>query len=281
MRFAQSRNPAALLCHDSPMDLGLKDRVALVTGGSKGIGRSVARALANEGAKLAICARGEADLGSAAEELRAAGADVLAVAADLVQPADIRRFVDSAVARFGRIDILVNNAVSSTQNSFAALSDEEWKHHLDVKLMGYVRCAREVLPHMQKARSGRIVNIAGMSARIVTEYRITNGAVNAAVTNFTKHLSEQVGKDGITVNAIHPGYTWTPRLEAVLRRWSELDGVPLEEVTALRLKEIPIGRFVQPEDLASLALFLCSDAASAITGQAIAVDGGSGRAISY
>ncbi len=94
-------------------------------------------------------------------------------------------------------------------------------------------------------------------------------------------LSEQVGKDGITVNAIHPGYTWTPRLETALARWAELDGRPLEEVTALRLKEIPIGRFIQPEDLANLVLFLCSDAASAITGQAIAVDGGSGRSIPY
>ena len=263
------------------MNLNLKGRVALVTGGSKGIGRSVARALAQKGAKLAICARGEAELGEAAEELRALGAGVLAVTADVARPEDVKRFVAAAASHFGRIDILLNNAVSSTQNSFAELPDEEWKHHLDVKLMGYVRCAREVLPHMQKAGGGRIVNIAGMTARIVSEYRITNGAVNAAVTNFTKHLAEQVGKDRITVNAIHPGYTWTPRLEGLLRRWAELDKLSLEEVTALRLKEIPIGRFIQPEDLANLVLFLCSDAASAITGQAIAVDGGSGRAISY
>jgi len=263
------------------MELGLRERVALVTGGSKGIGRAAARALAKEGARLAICARGEADLDAAADELRAQGADVLAVAADVLRPEDIRRFVDAAATRFGRIDILVNNAVSSRQASFAALSDEEWKHHVDVKLMGYVRCAREVLPHMKKAGGGRIVNVAGMSARIVTEYRITNGAVNAAVTNFTKHLAEQVGRDGITVNTIHPGYTWTPRLEAVLKRWAELDELTLAHVTELRLKEIPIGRYIQPEDLANLMLFLCSDAASAITGQAIAVDGGSGRAINY
>ena len=263
------------------MELGLQNRVALITGASKGIGRTAARAFAKEGAKLAICARGKADLDAAAEELRAGGTDVLAVSADVSRPEDIRRFVEAAAARFGRIDVLLNNAVSSSQASFADLPDEEWKHHLDVKLMGYVRCAREVLPHMRKAGGGRIVNVAGMSARIVTEYRITNGAVNAAVTNFTKHLAEQVGKDRITVNAIHPGYTWTPRLEGVLKRWAELDRIPIEEVTALRLKEIPIGRFIQPEDLANLVLFLCSEAASAITGQAIAVDGGSGRAISY
>ncbi len=263
------------------MNFGLRDRVALVTGASKGIGLSVARAFAREGAKLAICARGEADLEAAATELREAGAEVLHLRADVSKIDDIREFVEAAAGQFGRIDILLNNAVSSSQANFADLPDEEWKHHLDVKLMGYVRCAREVLPHMQKAGGGRIVNIAGMTARIVSEYRITNGAVNAAVTNFTKHLSEQVGKDGITVNAIHPGYTWTPRLEALLRRWAELDKLTLEQVTALRLKEIPIGRFIQPEDLASLVLFLCSEAASAITGQAIAVDGGSGRSIAY
>ena len=263
------------------MKVNLEGRVALITGGSKGIGRAVAKALAQFGARIAMCARGEAGLEETAEEFRALGADLLTVRADVVQGADIRRFVDMAAAHFGRIDILLNNAVSSSQSRFEALSDEEWKHHLDVKLMGYVRCAREVLPHMQKSGRGRIINMAGMTARIVSEYRMTNGVVNAAVTNFTKHLSEQVGKDGITVNTIHPGYTWTPRLEAMLARWAELDGRPLEEVKALRLKEIPIGRFIQPEDLANLVLFLCSDAASAITGQAIAVDGGSGRSISY
>lgn len=263
------------------MKVNLEGRVALITGGSKGIGRAVAKALAQSGARIAMCARGEAGLEEVAAEFRALGVDILTVRADVVQSADIRRFVEMTVAHYGRIDILLNNAVSSGQNSFSALSDEEWKHHLDVKLMGYVRCAREVLPHMQKSGRGRIINMAGMTARIVSEYRMTNGVVNAAVTNFTKHLSEQVGKDGITVNTIHPGYTWTPRLEAMLARWAELDGRPLEEVKALRLKEIPIGRFIQPEDLANLVLFLCSDAASAITGQAIAVDGGSGRSIPY
>ena len=263
------------------MKVNLEGRVALITGGSKGIGRAVARALAQSGARIAICARGEAGLEEAAAEFRALGVDILTVRADVVQSADIRRFVEMTVAHYGRIDILLNNAVSSGQNSFSALSDEEWKHHLDVKLMGYVRCAREVLPHMQKSGRGRIINMAGMTARIVSEYRMTNGVVNAGVTNFTKHLAEQVGAFGVTVNAIHPGYTWTPRLESALEKWAALENMTVEQVTALRLKEIPIGRFMQPEDMAQLAVFLCSDAASAITGQAIAVDGGSGRAIPY
>lgn len=263
------------------MDLGLAGRVALITGGSKGIGLAVAHALAAEGVQIALCARGKAELDAAAEQIRARGVQARPVVADMTRLGDIDMFVESARQTFGRIDILVNNAVASSQAGFSALSEEEWRHHIDVKLLGYVRMARAVLPAMREARWGRIVNVAGMTARIVTEYRMTNGVVNAAVTNFAKHLAEQVGKDGITVNAVHPGYTWTPRLEGGLQRWAELDGLSLEDVIALRKREIPIGRFIEPGDIANLVVFLCSAAASAITGQAVAVDGGSGRAISY
>ena len=118
-----------------------------------------------------------------------------------------------------------------------------------------------------------------MTARDVSAYRITNGVVNAGVSNFTKHLAEQVGRYGITVNAIHPGYTQTPRLEAMIRSRAELEGHSIEEETRLRLAEIPLGRFIAPAVIANLVLFLCSESAAAITGQSIAVDGGSGRAI--
>ena len=263
------------------MELGLRGRVAVVTGGSKGIGRAIAEGLAREGVGIAICARDAAALESAEAELRKFGVNALAVQADVSRAQDIAHFVASAARHFDRIDILVNNAVTSTQNTFDALSDEEFRHHIDVKLLGYVRCARAVLPHLRKNGWGRILNIAGMTARIVSEYRMTNGVVNSAVTNFTKHLAEQVGKDGITVNAIHPGYTWTPRLEAMLERLVDLEKTPLEELRMRRVREIPIGRFIQPADIANLAVFLCSEAAGAITGQAMAVDGGSGRSISY
>ena len=263
------------------MQLGLKGRVALVTGGSKGIGRAVSTAFAKEGVNLAICARGPQELEAAAVELRGLGVQVIAVPTDMTQPDQVKAFVAKAAAHYGRIDILVNNAVTSTQNRFEGLSDEEFRYHIDVKVMGYIRCAREAVPHMQKNGWGRIVNMAGMTARIVTDFRMTNGVVNAAVTNFTKHLSEQVGKHGITVNAIHPGYTWTPRLEGMLKRVAELEQKSLDQVSAERTKEIPIGRFIHPEDLANLTMFFCSEAAGAITGQAIAVDGGSGRSINY
>lgn len=263
------------------MQLGLAGRVALVTGGSKGIGKAVATALAREGVHLALCARGATELDTAAEEIRTLGVKALSVPTDMTDPAAVERFVAAAANHYGHIDILVNNAVTSAQNTFAALSDEEFRYHIDVKLMGYIRCARAVWPHMRARRWGRIVNVAGMTARIVTDFRMTNGVVNSAVTNFTKHLAEQTGKDGITVNAVHPGYTWTPRLEGILRRWAELENISFEEACSRRCAEIPIGRFIQPGDLANLILFLCSDAADAITGQAIAVDGGSGRSINY
>ena len=263
------------------MQLGLAGRVALITGGSKGIGNAVATALAREGVNLAICARGKTELDQAAEHLRSLGVQALSVPTDMTDAKAVHNFVATAADHFGRIDILVNNAVTSTQNSFEALSDEEFRYHIDVKLMGYIRCARAVWPHMRSRGWGRIVNVAGMTARIVTDYRMTNGVVNSAVTNFTKHLAEQTGKDGITVNAVHPGYTWTPRLQGILRRWAELENVSLDEACKRRCAEIPIGRFIEPEDLARLIVFLCSDAAGAITGQAIAVDGGSGRSINY
>ena len=263
------------------MHLNLQNRVALITGGSKGIGYAMARHLGEAGARLVICARHEQTLNEARTALESTGLDVLSVVADVSVPQDIEALVAAAHAHFGRIDMLVNNAVSSSQNAFDALSDEEWRHHIDVKLMGYIRCARAVLPHMKSEGWGRIVNVAGITARDVSAYRMTNGVVNAGVTNFTKHLAEQVGAFGVTVNAIHPGYTWTPRLESALEKWAALEGLTLAQVTALRLREIPVGRFIQPDDMAQLAVFLCSDAASAITGQAIAVDGGSGRAIPY
>jgi NAD(P)-dependent dehydrogenase (short-subunit alcohol dehydrogenase family) len=256
-------------------------RVAIVTGGSKGIGYAIADELAAGGADIAICARGEAALTEAAQRLERHGRRVLALTADVTSPADITAFVDAVTAGFGRIDILVNNAVTSVQDAFEGLDDEAWRYHIEVKLLGYVRFCRAVVPRMAERGFGRIVNIAGMSARIVTDFRMTNGAVNSAVTNFSKHLSEQVARKGITVNTVHPGLTWTPRLETVLVRWAALEGTSVEVQHQKRSAEIPIGRFIQPAELAHLVAFLCGDRSGALTGQSIAVDGGSGRGIPY
>ena len=263
------------------MLLSLKNRTALVTGGSKGIGLAMAQHLGDAGAQIVICARSQDTLELACEQLQSSGITAFSVRADVSIPDDVDELMEKARARFGGVDILVNNAVSSTQNTFDGLSEEEWQHHINVKLMGYIRCARAVLPGMKSNGWGRIINVAGITARDVSSYRMTNGVVNAGVTNFTKHLAEQVGPYGITVNVMHPGFTETPRLASALKKWAELEGLTVGQITSLRLKEIPLGRFIQPGDLAQLAVFLSSEAASAITGQAIAVDGGSGRSISY
>ncbi len=264
------------------MDLGLEGKVAIVTGGSKGIGRSTALALAREGADVSICARGMEDLEDAAAEIRAAtGRRVIAVRADMGDPGDIANLVSATVAELGGVDILVNNAVNSTAAPFMELADEDWYNHINVKVMGYVRCSREVIPHMRERGGGRIINIGGMAARSANSLTNSNGVTNSAVSNIAKNLSDQVAADGILVNCIHPGTTRTPRQTMMLERQARDASVSMEEAERRAVAQIPIGRMVEPEDIADLVLFLVSGRAGAITGQTIAVEGGAGRGIHY
>ena len=264
------------------MDLGLEGKIAIVTGGSKGIGRSTALALAQEGADVAICARGMEDLEDAAAEIRAkTGRRVAAVRADMGDPSDIANLVAATVAELGGVDILVNNAVNSTAAPFMELADEDWYNHINVKVMGYVRCSREVIPHMRQRGGGRIINIGGMAARSANSLTNSNGVTNSAVSNIAKNLSDQVAADGILVNCIHPGTTRTPRQTMLLERQARDGGVSMEEAERRAVAQIPIGRMVEPEDIADLVLFLVSGRAGAITGQTIAVEGGAGRGIHY
>lgn len=264
------------------MELGLEGKISIVTGGSKGIGRTTALALAREGSDVAICARGVEDLEDAAAEIRdKTGRKVLAVPADMSDLADIKKLVSSTVAQLGGVDILINNAVNSVAAPFMELTDEDWLNHINVKVMGYVRCARETIPHMINRGGGRIINIGGMAARSVNSLANSNGVTNSAVSNIAKNLSDQVAKDGILVNCIHPGTTRTPRQDNVLERRARDANVSLEEAERRAVADIPIGRMVEPEDIADLVLFLVSARASAITGQTIAVEGGAGRGIHY
>lgn len=264
------------------MDLGLNGKVAIVTGGSKGIGRATALALAQEGADVSICARGAEDLEEAATEIRSrTDRRVVAIRADMTVPEDIRDMVAATAADLGGVDILVNNAVNSVAAPFMELSDEAWLNHIGVKVMGYVRCAREVVPHMKARGGGRIINIGGMAARDVNKLLATNGVTNSAVSNFAKNLADQVAGDGIRVNCIHPGDTRTPRRVTLLERQASDASITMEEAELRLVGDIPIGRMVEPEDVANLVLFLVSDKADAITGQTVAVDGGSGRGVYY
>jgi NAD(P)-dependent dehydrogenase (short-subunit alcohol dehydrogenase family) len=258
------------------MDLGIRGKVAIVTGGSQGIGRAIATQLAAEGVRTVIAARTAANLEEAAKAMRkVTRGEILPISCDVSQRAAVQRLVADTVASFGAVDILINNAAGSGSGGLGELSDHDWLRHLDVKLLGYVRCAREVLPHMQRKNWGRIVNIGGEAARGNGGY--ASGAVNSAVVNFTKKLSDEVARYGITVNAIHPGSTRTQRREHAAAR----KGVSLDELVKEQIQRIPIGRLIEPEDVAYTVLYLVSARAGAITGQVLGVDGGSTRGIYY
>ncbi|HYY16835.1 MAG TPA: SDR family oxidoreductase [Gammaproteobacteria bacterium] len=264
------------------MQLGLSGKVAIITGGSMGIGKATALALAQEGAHVAICARGLEALQKAASEIQAlTGGKVLPIRADMTILEDIKRLVSTTAQELGGVDILVNNAVNSVPGTFLELPDEAWLNHIHVKIMGYVRCAREAIPHMMRRGGGRIINIGGMAARQVGHLTTSNGVTNASVANITKNLADQVAPHHILVNCIHPGTTRTPRQTILLERQARDLGVSLEHAEREAVRSIPIGRMVEPEDIADLILFLVSERAGAITGQVMAVDGGAGRGMFY
>ena len=206
---------------------------------------------------------------------------MLAVRADTGVPDDIQNLVATTVAELGGVDILINNAVNSTAAPFMELADEDWLNHINVKIMGYVRCARECIPHMRQRGGGRIINIGGMAARSANRLTNSNGVTNASVSNIAKNLADQVAGDGILVNCIHPGTTRTPRQTMLLERQAQDAGITMEEAEERAVSRIPIGRMVEAEDIADLILFLCSDRAGAITGQTIGVEGGAVSAINY
>ena len=264
------------------MDLGLRGRAAIVTGGSQGIGRAVARALAEEGVRVAICARTEDTLNQTAREIRAeTGVEVLPVRADVGVLGDVQRMVATTLDAFGRVDILVNNAASFRSAPLMELADEDWLNHYNVKFVGDVRCVRAVLPSMKANRWGRIINVGGGASRQVDMGGYSSGAVNTAVVNFTAKLAHEVAPFGITANAIHPGDTMTRRRVLAFERDMRERGLSREEFEREHLAHIPIGRRIQPEDIAYAVLCFASEKASAVTGQVISVDGGAARGIFY
>ena len=257
------------------MDLGLKGRFALVTGGSMGIGKAAALALAAEGCRVAIAARGAEALARAASEM---GEGALTAQADCTKPEDIRRMVEEVLGRFGRIDILVNSIGAAKSGHFLELSDEDWRESLELKLFGIVRACREVVPHMQRGRWGRIVNVIGHRGRQPESQAMPAGVANAGLINFTKALADDVVSDGILVNGVSPCPMETRRLDYMVRARAQMTGASEEEARGEFLRDIPIGRFARPEEIAPLIAFLASERNSYITGTTIAIDGGATRA---
>ncbi len=261
------------------VELGLNGRVALVTGGSKGIGRACATGLAMEGCRLAICARGTEALAQVAAELGAKGAEVLTVAADLAEADSAARVVDAVMARFGRLDILVNNAGAIRGGDFLTTPAEEWASDWRLKVLGYVRLAQAVLPHMRVRRWGRIINIIGAAARNPAPTYMAGGIANAGLINFTRALADLAGPDQVLVTGVSPGATSTERWDNLVAQQARAQGRKPEELRAELERRQPLGRIGRPEDVADLVVFLASERASFITGVAITVDGGASRGV--
>ncbi len=257
-------------------------KLALVTGGSRGIGRAVAMALADRGAcSIVICGRTQESLDQTVADIRATGVEAEGIRADVSRPQDIEKVVNAIKQRQGYLDILVNNAVTSTSARFDELSDSEFQYHVDVKLMAYIRFCRLLLPLMVERSEPRIVNIGGMTARIVAPLRMTNGVVNAGVSNFTKQFANYAAAYGVTVNCVHPGYTATERVMQIFEREASETNSTVDAVIEQRTRGIPVGRLVRPEDIANAVLFFCAHESAMVTGQCLAVDGGSGEAVVY
>ena len=270
------------------MDLGIEGKVAMVTGGSQGIGRAIALGLAREGVKVAICGRTQDILEAAAESIESeTGVRVLPVLADAMVPEDLERFVEATVDAFGTVDIVVNNADLITHDvGFFELTDDDWQEKMDIKLFAPIRLTRLVAPIMQRNGWGRIVNIGGSSARKVHEVGWAKGATQPGLINLTKRLAWLFGRDGITVNLIEPGIVWTEghtrtggksraesRSEDLARR-AEREGVSYEEMDRRALAELVIGRRIESDDVANIVVFMCSPLSGAVTGETILVDGG-------
>lgn len=260
------------------MDLGLKNKVALVTAASQGLGLAVAKALAVEGARVAICARNGERLATAADEIHAAGGgDVLTVVADVSQGDDARRFVDQAAARFGRVDILVTNAGGPPPGEFLDLDEAAWRRGVDLTLMSAVNLCYAAVPHMQTAGGGRIIAIASVSVKQPLRNLTLSNAIRAAVVGLTKTLSIELAPYSILVNSVLPGWTLTDRVRQLVQARASKQGVSPEEIGKAIVADIPLQRMARPEEFAAVVAFLASDRASYITGAAIPVDGGSIR----
>jgi 3-oxoacyl-[acyl-carrier protein] reductase len=259
------------------MELGVRGKVALVTGSSRGLGRAIALEFAREGSRLALCARGREALDDATGEVRALGAEVVAVAADVTTAAGLGAVVEGAVAAFGGIDILVNNVGGSTGGSFQESSDEDWQRAIDLNLLPAVRASRLVLPLMRTRGGGAIVNVCSVYGREwggAYARRPTYIAAKAAEIGMSKALALELAPLGIRVNAVAPGSILFPGGGWERRQREDPDGIG-----GFLRADFPLRRFGRPEEVARVVVFLASDAASLVIGACLNVDGGQSRTL--
>ncbi len=266
------------------MDLELAGKVAIVTGGSRGIGKAITQALAREGADVALISRDIMAGKQAAEEIaQKSQRRIAAYSADTGDDAAVKTAITQIAADFGRVDILVNAAAQpggqSKPPKLPEITNDHFWTDMNIKVMGYLRCAREAAPHMARGHWGRIINISGLAAR---QTGSTIGTIrNVSVAALTKNLADELGPSGINVICVHPGMTRTEKTPGVLRRQAESLGVAVEEIERRWARLNLIGRLVTAEEVADVVAFLASPKSAAINGDAIAVGGGTPGAIYY
>ena len=262
------------------MDLGIKDKVAIVGASSKGLGKAVALGLAREGVKLTICARGKKDLDKTAEEIvKETNADVLAIECDMSKADDIKKLVDETVKKYSGVDIVVNNAGGPPTGSFLDFSLEDWQKAIELNLFSTITLSGAALPYMKERKWGRIVNITSVAVKQPIDGLILSNTARAGVIGLAKTLSNELGPYNITVNNVCPGRILTDRITQLASEKAKREGTSLEDAITSMEIDVPMRRIGKPEELANLVVFLASERASYITGTSIQVDGGLTRGL--
>jgi len=259
------------------MDLGLKNKVVLITGSTRGIGADIARGFAEEGARVALCARTKADLDSRASEIgNATGATVIGVPVDLSRRGEPERLVAEVVGRLGGLDVLVNSAGVAPGGNIEELSDDDWERGIGLKLLGLVRCTRAAIPVMRRQGGGRIVNVVGNDGNKCAYWEIVPAVCCAAEQIFTATIAEEYGPEGIYVNAVNPGPVDTSLMRGLFEHIGKRRGFSADAVERAHVDSIPLklGRIALPREVTNAVLFLASDRASFINGVSINIDGG-------
>ncbi len=260
------------------MDLGIKGKVALVAGASKGLGKAVALGLAREGAHIAILSRDAARIEAAAKDIQdATGAQALALVADVSRAADIQRAVDETAKKLGTIHIVVTNAGGPPPGVFVNLTDEQWLSAVDATLMSAVRLSRAAIPFMQKQKWGRIIHLGSLTIKQPYADLMLSNSIRAAVVGLAKTQANELAKDGILVNTVSPGIIETDRVVQLMDSRAKRNGTTAREEYALAEKNVPLGRVGTPEEFANVVVFLASERAAFVTGTHIIVDGGETR----